>query len=139
MEKGDRSERQSGTPGWLIADTRPLNRGNRTTKVRQWVRQEQRHPNPSALRIERWQLQVRGRVQGVGFRESCSRMAKDLDLSGWVRNCPDGSVEVQAEGQPHQLTELRLWCERGPREAEVLSVSQSQLTPLKEDWFEIRR
>ena len=69
MEKGDRSERQSGTPGWLIADTRPLNRGNRTTKVRQWVRQ-QRHPIPSALRIDRWQRQVRGRVQGVCFRES---------------------------------------------------------------------
>ncbi|UPM50998.1 MULTISPECIES: acylphosphatase [unclassified Synechococcus] len=139
MNQEDSSSRRSGPPGWLIADTRPLNRGNRTAKVRQWVRQEQRHPSQSALRIERWQLQVRGRVQGVGFRESCSRKAKDLDLSGWVRNCPDGSVEVQAEGQPYQLTELRLWCERGPRGAEVLSVSQSQLTPLKEDWFEIRR
>ncbi len=139
MTRDDSPQRQSGTPGWLIADTRPITRGNRSTKVRQWVRQEQRHNSQSALRIERWQLQIRGHVQGVGFRESCSRMAKDLDLSGWVRNCPDGSVEVQAEGQPHHLTQLRLWCERGPREAEVLSVNQSQLPPLKEDWFEIRR
>jgi acylphosphatase len=47
-------------------------------------------------------------------------------------------VEVQAEGPVHQLTELVLWCERGPSSAEVLSVTTAQLCPTKEDWFEIR-
>jgi acylphosphatase len=55
-----------------------------------------------------------------------------------VRNLADGSVEVQAEGPVHQLTELLLWCERGPAGAEVLSVSNAHLPPSREDWFEIR-
>jgi len=94
---------------------------------------------PTHQRLERWQLIARGRVQGVGYRMACYQKAKELNLSGWVRNCPDGSVEVQAEGSVHELTELRLWCERGPQGAEVLSVTDSQLPPIREDWFEIRR
>ena len=38
-----------------------------------------------------------------------------MGLAGWVRNCSDGSVEVQAEGNEQRLTELRVWCESGPR------------------------
>jgi acylphosphatase len=55
-----------------------------------------------------------------------------------VRNSPDGSVEIQVEGPVHQLTELQLWAERGPRSASVSQVITSQLTPSREDWFEIR-
>jgi acylphosphatase len=61
-----------------------------------------------------------------------------MGLSGWVRNSPDGSVEIQVEGPVHQLTELQLWAERGPRSASVSQVITSQLTPSREDWFEIR-
>ena len=65
-----------------------------------------------------------------------------LDTDGhevaWVRNLADGCVEVQAEGPVHLLTELRLWCERGPSGAEVHSVSHAYLAPSREDWFEIR-
>ena len=82
---------------------------------------------------------MRGRVQGVGYRAACCQKARELDVNGWVRNRSDGSVEVQAEGALHQLTELRLWCERGPQGAGVHSVSHSQLAPSREDWFEIRR
>jgi acylphosphatase len=39
----------------------------------------------------------------------------------------------------HQLTELQLWCERGPANADVLSVATAQMPPIREDWFEIRR
>ena len=55
-------------------------------------------PNRS-LRIpaERWRFSIRGRVQGVGYRAACCRRAQELGLAGWVRNCSDGSVEVQAE------------------------------------------
>jgi acylphosphatase len=74
----------------------------------------------------------------VGYRAGCCQKAKDLNLHGWVRNRTDGSVEVQAEGPVHQLTELLLWCERGPAGAEVLSVSTAHLSPSREDWFEIR-
>ncbi len=135
MQNDGPSQRRS-PPGWLIGDSHPLGRGTRTAKVRQWIKSERTEPN--GARSERWQLLIRGRVQGVGYRASCCRKAKELGLSGWVRNLSDGSVEVQAEGPAHLLTELCLWCERGPRGAEVLGVSHGQLAPLKEDWFEIR-
>ena len=81
---------------------------------------------------------VSGKVQGVYFRQATQEQADALDLDGWVRNLADGSVEVQAEGPVHQLTELLLWCERGPAGAEVLSVSNAHLPPSREDWIEIR-
>jgi acylphosphatase len=128
---------ESQAPGWLIADTNTPGRSSRTGRQRAWLEME-RKPASGQPRIERWHLTVRGRVQGVGYRAACCQKARELDLNGWVRNRSDGSVEVQAEGSLHQLTELRLWCERGPQAAEVRSVSHSQLAPIREDWFEIR-
>jgi acylphosphatase len=128
---------ESRAPGWLIADATTPSRGSRAVRQREWLQVER--PDPSQQqRIERWQLTVRGRVQGVGYRAACCQKARELDLNGWVRNQTDGSVEVQAEGPLHKLTELRMWCERGPQGAGVHSVSHSQLAPIREDWFEIR-
>ena len=81
---------------------------------------------------------VRGQVQGVGYRAACRRRATELGLSGWVCNCSDGSVEVQAEGDPQQLIELRVWCESGPQGARVASVLASRMPCTGADWFEIR-
>jgi len=129
---------ESRAPGWLIADSIAPGRSSRSVRQREWL--EVQRPEPSTQqRLERWQLIVHGRVQGVGYRAACCQKARELDLNGWVRNLSDGSVEVQAEGNLHQLTELRLWCERGPQGAGVHSVSHSQLNPIREDWFEIRR
>ena len=128
---------ESRAPGWLIADSTTPSRGSRAVRRREWLQVER--PDPyQQQRIERWQLTVRGRVQGVGYRAACCQKARELDLNGWVRNQTDGSVEVQAEGPLHKLTELRMWCERGPQGAGVHSVSHSQLAPIREDWFEIR-
>ena len=82
---------------------------------------------------------VRGQVQGVGYRAACCTRAADLGLSGWVRNRPDGSVEIEAEGCPQELTELRIWCEKGPALAAVNSVASSQVAATGADWFEVRR
>ncbi len=82
---------------------------------------------------------MRGKVQGVGYREGCRRCAQDLGLSGWVRNLADGTVEVEAEGRPQDLTTLVLWCERGPQPAKVISVHARRIAPVGGDWFEIRR
>lgn len=87
---------------------------------------------------ERWRYLVRGQVQGVGFRTACSAMARELGLSGWVRNCSDGSVEVQAEGSEQQLIALRVWCENGPPGARVASLLASRVAATGADWFEIR-
>jgi acylphosphatase len=81
---------------------------------------------------------VRGRVQGVGYRAACQATASALGLGGWVRNRPDGTVELQAEGPEQALAELRLWCERGPSGAQVSGVSVTQLAITGQDWFEVR-
>jgi len=47
-----------------------------------------------------------GRVQGVGFRFTVQRAAADLDLRGWVKNLPDGRVEILAEGDRGKITQL---------------------------------
>jgi acylphosphatase len=62
---------------------------------------------------------LHGRVQGVGFRWFVLRVARDAGLRGWVRNNPDGSVEVEAAGDPEQLAVLRERIAVGPRGARV--------------------
>ena len=57
---------------------------------------------------------VHGRVQGVYFRASTRDRARQLGLSGWVRNCADGSVELVAEGETAKLEQLVTWCRNGP-------------------------
>lgn len=67
-------------------------------------------------------VQVTGRVQGVGFRWFVRVSGRRLQLSGWVKNRPDGSVEVTASGSDDRLTELRKLLSRGPDGASVTAV-----------------
>lgn len=69
--------------------------------------------------MERLYLHIFGRVQGVGFRWHTGNRAGELGLRGWVRNCPDGSVRVMAEGLRDALEALALWAEQGPERARV--------------------
>lgn len=64
-------------------------------------------------------LRIYGQVQGVFFRASTEAEARRLGLTGWVRNCPDGSVEVVAEGPRAKLENLVAWCRHGPPHAQV--------------------
>jgi acylphosphatase len=65
---------------------------------------------------------VHGRVQGVYFRASTRDRVRQLNLSGWVRNCADGSVELVAEGDKVRLEQLVTWCRSGPRGAVVTNL-----------------
>lgn len=65
---------------------------------------------------------VRGRVQGVGFRYCTAREARALGVRGAVRNTPQGSVEVHAEGSLAALESLAAWLRRGPPGAHVQAV-----------------
>lgn len=67
-------------------------------------------------------LKIRGRVQGVFFRQSTCQEAKLLKLSGWVKNNPDGSVEALVEGPDDDVKKLIDWCHQGPPSARVDSV-----------------
>jgi acylphosphatase len=73
---------------------------------------------------------VRGRVQGVGFRWFVEREAHILQIAGWVRNNPDGSVEVLAQGSRDQLSGLRSRLQEGPRAARVDDVEVSDAEPV---------
>jgi acylphosphatase len=65
---------------------------------------------------------VRGDVQGVGFRYFVREHARELGVRGWVRNRPDGTVEVQAEGDMTSLDQLREFLSEGPVGARVTRV-----------------
>ena len=83
---------------------------------------------------------VRGRVQGVYFRASTVHEAQNLGLTGWVRNCPDGSVEAVAEGDRNKVEEWIAWCGRGPLGARVEKVEVKRLPYLGEfQAFQIKR
>jgi acylphosphatase len=65
---------------------------------------------------------VQGRVQGVNFRSSTQARAKRLGLAGWVRNRPDGAVEVLAQGPRPSLEQLLEFLHKGPAMASVTAV-----------------
>ena len=65
---------------------------------------------------------VKGNVQKVFFRSHTAEEAKELGLTGWVKNRNDGSVVIVAEGQKNAVNELILWCKEGPRFAHVENV-----------------
>lgn len=64
-----------------------------------------------------------GKVQGVWFRASTKAEAVNLGLRGWVRNLPDGRVEVLACGEKDKVMQLYAWLQQGPRLANVTEVS----------------
>jgi acylphosphatase len=80
--------------------------------------------------ISAFSAQVQGRVQGVGFRYSAQREALRLGLTGWVRNTPQGDVELWAEGPREKLASFLQWLRRGPPGARVELVRHEPRTPL---------
>lgn len=67
-------------------------------------------------------LHIHGRVQGVFFRDSMRREANALGITGWVRNCADGSVEAVVQGAAADVDAIVRWAHRGPRSADVTHV-----------------
>jgi acylphosphatase len=68
---------------------------------------------------------VIGKVQGVFFRHSARLEAKRLSIRGIARNLPDGSVEVLAQGSMHAVNAMHEWLKRGPAEARVDAIHES--------------
>lgn len=67
-------------------------------------------------------LRIIGLVQGVGYRASFEAQARALQLSGWVRNRTDGSVEALVQGPPDAVDKIIAWSKRGPSSARVTEV-----------------
>lgn len=86
----------------------------------------------------RFHLKIYGQVQGVGFRFAAIERARELGLTGWVRNCEDDCVEVVCEGEREKVEAMRKWAEKGPAWARVDRVEASQEPPADLKEFEIR-
>ncbi len=70
---------------------------------------------------------VSGRVQQVGYRQTCRSRARSLDLVGWVRNLRDGRVEIFAQGNPESVDRLINWTWVGPSGARVTGVESDNV------------
>ena len=82
---------------------------------------------------------VRGRVQGVFFRDSCREQARLLGVGGWVRNRSDGtSVEAVFEGSEEAVRRMVAWCHHGPPWAVVEAVDVTEQPPEGDSTFRVR-
>jgi acylphosphatase len=86
----------------------------------------------------RRRVTVRGRVQGVFFRDSVRQRANSHHVSGWVANRSDGAVEAVFEGRPDDVGRLVDYAKTGPRQAEVESVDVREEDPEGLTGFEVR-
>ncbi len=84
-------------------------------------------------------LQIHGKVQGVYFRQSARQKAQELNISGRVRNCDDGSVEVEAEGEEEDMNKFIEWCHKGPAAALVDAVEIKTTAEKFFNGFEVRK
>ena len=80
---------------------------------------------------------VSGLVQGVWFRAGTNDEARRLGLTGWVRNVPDGRVEVLACGDKEQVNALREWLQHGPPRAKVSEMTCEEIAWDEHDSFNI--
>lgn len=84
-------------------------------------------------------LIVSGKVQGVSYRASTKAVADQLGIRGYVINRPDGTVYIEAEGEPFTLDIFLDWCKEGPENAKVESIDQSESALKNFHNFEIRK
>jgi acylphosphatase len=76
-------------------------------------------------------IEIGGRVHGVGFRYFVLIKANEFKISGWVRNTPEGKVEIEAEGEPENLEMFLDWMKIGPARAVIRTFLVSEFTPLR--------
>lgn len=89
--------------------------------------------------LQTYSIIVTGKVQGVFYRQSTKERAHDLKLTGYVKNLPDGTVQIMASGTTEQLLQLVMWCKKGPARAIVEEVKVETLAPTVFIGFRIER
>ena len=77
--------------------------------------------------IKSIKINIYGRVQGVGFRYSTLQKANELGITGFVKNRMDGSVYIEADGEPETLEKFILWCHYGPSRAIIDEVKTADI------------
>jgi acylphosphatase len=79
--------------------------------------------------LETWLVRVRGRVQGIGYRDACVHAARERGVTGWVRNRMDDSVEAVLQGGVAQLDDMCGWLREGMPAALIESLEVTGLAP----------
>lgn len=89
--------------------------------------------------MKRVHLWISGNVQGVGFRASTRRRAKNNNVTGWVKNLEDGRVEAVFEGEEDNVAEVMDWAREGPAIARVEDLELEEEEPKYLEIFEVKR
>lgn len=82
-------------------------------------------------------IRVSGKVQGVFYRQTCKEIARELGVTGTVKNLPDQTVEIIATGSEAQLKQLMDWAKQGPTAAEVIAINVKDLDLQQFDRFKV--
>lgn len=85
-----------------------------------------------------YRIRVTGKVQNVGFRYYTVKMASDYRVNGFVKNEPDGSVYIEAEGEEDALEAFIHWCRRGPQWARVDGFNLQEQPEMGYEGFKVR-
>jgi acylphosphatase len=101
-----------------------------------YERQGTRVTDQSRVRVS---ARVTGTVQGVKYRATAQREARQRGLTGWVRNEPDGTVLIDVEGDPAAVGAFLGWCAEGPPGARVATVETTVADPVGYEEFTILR
>lgn len=90
--------------------------------------------------MKRVNIELFGKVQGVGFRFYTSRKADELNISGWITNRIDGSVEIDAQGEDENIDKFIEWTKSGPSHARVdeINIKEKEIEDFKKHRFNIR-
>ena len=86
-----------------------------------------------------YRIQVKGIVQGVGFRYNAIREAETNNITGFVKNEFDGSVTLLAEGEENDVKNFIAWCNEGPAYARVSEVNLNKTDVVGYNSFEVKR
>ncbi len=90
------------------------------------------------MEVKHYNITIKGIVQGVGFRYSTVRMARNMGITGFVCNQTDGSVYIEAEGTPFQLGKFLDWCYQGPSRAQVYNIEYFEANVLNFHGFDVK-
>ncbi len=83
------------------------------------------------------QIRVTGKVQGVFYRSNTEQAARKFGIKGWVKNLPDKSVSISAEGESEAIDKFLKWCHKGPLMARVNEVQTQQQELQHYEKFEV--
>ncbi|HEV8601536.1 MAG TPA: acylphosphatase [Patescibacteria group bacterium] len=88
--------------------------------------------------MKHYDIKIHGDVHGVGYRFSAQAKARELDLVGFVRNEPDKTVYIEAEGEEENLKKFMEWCNEGPLYAKIKKIESSEGKVQNFNAFEIK-